>query len=394
LGHLKVLELCNLVAGPYCAKLLADLGAEVIKVERPGAGDESRGRGPFLNDRPDGELSGLFLYLNTNKLGITLDVSTTTGRKVFLELVERADVLVEDNARVLMERLGLTYEDLRSVNPGLIVTSITPFGHTGPYRNYRAQQLNAYHGGGEGYLLPIMSEDLSREPLTGGSLAGDCVCGLSAALATLAAAYSGGGQHIDISRQDVLSTMVQLDIAMFANLGYARSRLRQSILMPLPMRCRDDGYLMVSALTDREWASVVEFMGSPEWADEERYGLWLNRHLRGDEINPHVEEFTRNHDRDDLFHRLQGDAIAAAPVNTPEDLRKSPQMAARGFFVQAEHAKAGRLDYATAGYKMSETPCQVQRTAPLLGEHNTYVYCERLGYDRRELAAMMAGGII
>jgi CoA:oxalate CoA-transferase len=398
LGHLEVLELCNLVTGPYCTKLLADLGAEVIKVERPGEGDDARSRGPFWHDMPDPELSGLFLYLNTNKLGITLDVSTTTGRAVFLELVKQADVLVEDNARAAMEGLHLSYGDLRQVNPALIVTSITPFGETGPYRDYKACQLNSSHAGGEGYLLPIMSPDLSREPLRGGGLVGDCICGLSAAIATLGATYSRGatglGQHIDVSKQDVLLTMVQLDVAMFANLGVVRSRLARPILMPLPFECRDGDYLMMSALTDREWKSLVDFMGDPEWARDEKFGQWLNRHMSGDEINPRVQEFVGRHDRDELFHGLQADAIAAAPVNTAEDLVNSQQMQARGFFSEVEHPKAGKLRYPTAAYSLSQTPCRLERAAPLLGEHNELVYCARLGYDKQDLAAMRESGII
>ncbi len=398
LGHLKVIELCNLVTGPYCTKLLADLGAEVTKVERPGTGDDARSRGPFWHDVPDPELSGVFLYLNTNKLGITLDVSATMGRAVFLELVKQADVLVEDNARATMEGLHLTYGDLMQVNPALIVTSITPFGATGPYRDYKAYQLSSYHSGGEGYLLPIMSPDLSREPLRGGGLVGDCVCGLSAAIATLGALYRRGtggvGQHIDISKQDILLTMVQLDVAMFANLGVLRSRLARPILMPLPFECRDRDYLMMSALTDREWKSLVDFMGDPEWARDEKYDQWLNRQMSGDEINPRVQGFVREHARDDLFRELQADAIAAAPVNTSEDLVNSPQMQARRFFSEVDHPRAGKLKYPTAAYGLSRTPCRLERTAPLLGEHNELVFCERLGYDRQELTAMRQNGII
>jgi len=387
-----------MVTGPYCTKLLADLGAEVIKVERPGVGDDARSRGPFWHDVPDPELSGLFLYLNTNKLGITLDVSTATGRAVFLELVKQADVLVEDNARATMEELHLTYEDLRQVNPALIVTSITPFGETGPYRDYKAYQLNSYHSGGEGYMLPYMSSNLNREPVRGGGLVGDCICGLSAALATLGAAYSrratGLGQHIDVSKQAVLLTMVQLETTLFPNMGLVRNRLARPALMPLPFECRDGGYLMISALTDREWNSLVGFMGDPEWAKEEKYEQWLNRHMSGDEINPRVQEFVGGRDRDELFHGLQADAVAAAPVNTAEDLVNSDQMQARGFFAEVEHPRTGKLRYPTTGYRLSQTPCCLERAAPLLGEHNELVYGTRLGYDREALAAMRESGVI
>jgi len=397
LGHLKILELCNLVAGPYSTKLLADLGAEVIKIEPPGAGDDARRRGPFLKDNPHPELSGLFLYLNTNKLDITLDVTTNTGKNILIDLIKQTDIFVEDKPPALLEELGLTYEDLRKVNPKLVMTSITPFGQTGPYRDYKAYELNSYHAGGEGYLLPTQSPDLSREPVKGGSLAGDCTCGLSAAIATLAAAYrmgaTGLGQHIDVSKQDVLMTMALLEVAMFANMNVVRNRVERPLLLPTPMECQD-GYIMVSALTDREWGSVVEFMGNPVWAEDERFSQWLSRHLSGDEINPPVREFVKQYKKEELFHQLQNKAIAAAPVNTAEDLVKSPQTEARGFFAEIDHPKAGKLKYPTAPYKFSRTPWKAERAAPLIGEHNEFVYCDRLGYDKRDLVAMKESGII
>jgi CoA:oxalate CoA-transferase len=397
LGHLRVLELCNLVAGPYSTKLLADLGAEVIKIESPGAGDDARRRGPFLKDNPHPELSGLFLYLNTNKLGVTLDVTTNTGKNILIDLIKQTDIFVEDRPPATMEELGLTYGDLGKLNPKLVMTSITPFGQTGPYRDYKAYELNSYHAGGEGYLLPTQSPDLSREPVKGGGLAGDCICGLSAAIATLAAAYrmgaTGTGQHIDVSKQDVLMTMVLLEVAMFANMNIVRNRIRRPLLMPTPMECQD-GYIMMSALTDREWGSVLEFMGNPAWAEDERFSQWLSRHLSGDEINPHLREFVKQYKKEELFHQLQDNAIAAAPVNTAEDLVKSPQTEARGFFAEIDHPQAGKLKYPTAPYKFSRTPWKAERAAPLIGEHNEFVYCDRLGYDKRDLVAMKEAGII
>jgi crotonobetainyl-CoA:carnitine CoA-transferase CaiB-like acyl-CoA transferase len=296
-----------------------------------------------------------------------------------------------------MEELELTYNDLKKINPELIMASITPFGQTGRYHDYRACQLNTYHAGGEGFLLPMMSPDLSREPVRGGSLVGDCICGLSASTAIVAASYrakaTGLGQYIDISKQDIMTTMVLLDIAMYANLEIVRNRLRRPLLMPLPMKCRD-GYLMMSALTDREWKSVVEFMGNPAWADDERFGQWLSRHISGDDINPHMEELVQQYNKDDLFHRLQANAIAAVPVNTAEDLMNSPQLEQRGFFRDVEHPKAGSLKYPTAGYKLSRTPWNADNAAPLLGQHNELVYCGRLGYHRQELGKMRETGVI
>jgi len=397
LSHIKVVELCNSVAGNYCTKLLADLGAEVIKIEKPGVGDIARRIGPFPDDSPHPEQSGLYLYLNTNKKGITLDLDTNTGQDILKELIKQTDIFVEDNTPGTLDKSGISYGDLKKSNPGLVMTSITSFGQTGPYRDYKAYQLNTYHAGGEGFLLPIMSPDLSREPVRGGGLAGDCICGLSAGIAILAAAYrmkaTGKGQYLDISKQDIMNTMVLLDIAMYANLKLPRDRLRRPLLMPIPMRCRD-GYLMLSALTDREWKSVIDFMGNPAWADDDRFNQWLSRHLSGDDINPHVEEFVRQYNKDELFHQLQAKAIAAAPVNTSEDLLSSPQLEARGFFTEMEHPKAGKLKYPTAGYKMDETPWVAGFAAPLLGQHNEQIYCERLGYSRQELVGLREAGVI
>jgi CoA:oxalate CoA-transferase len=397
LSHLKVLELCNFVCGPYCTKLLADLGAEVIKVEPPRVGDESRRRGPFLNDIPHPERSGLFLYLNTNKSGITLDIKTTKGRGILKELIKKTDILVEDNPPNVMDELGLTYQELKKINPRLVMTSITPFGQTGPYRDYKAHEMNLHHAGGEGYLLPIQSPNLTREPVKAGGLVGDCICGLSSAIATLAAAYNlnetGVGQYIDVSKQDVLMTMVLLEIAMYVNMGIVRDRLQRTILMPIPMECQD-GYIMISALTDREWQDLVKFMGNPSWAKEERFSQWLQRHMHGDEINPHIREFVKHYKKEELFQQLQENALAAAPVNTSEDLVHSAQMESRGFFAEVEHPEAGKLKHPGVPYKFSETPSKVKRAAPLLGQHNESVYCGWLGYSKEELVKLKESGII
>jgi crotonobetainyl-CoA:carnitine CoA-transferase CaiB-like acyl-CoA transferase len=204
---------------------------------------------------------------------------------------------------------------------------------------------------------------------------------------------TGRGQHIDVSKQDVLMTMVLLEIAMYANMGYVRSRQRRPLLMPLPMRCQD-GYIMISALTDREWNDLLKFLGNPEWSKDERFALWLNRHFLGDEITPHVEEFVAQHEKEELFHRLQANALAAAPVNSAKDLVNSAQTEARGFFQEVDHAEAGRLKYPAGPYKFSRTPCRAQRAAPLLGQHNELVYCGRMGYDKDDLVKLREAGVI
>jgi CoA:oxalate CoA-transferase len=398
LSHLKVLELCNLVSGPYCTKLMADLGAEVIKIEPPGNGDEARSKGPFVNDKPDPELSGLFLYLNTNKLGITLDVKTGTGRDILEKLISNVDIFVEDNPPAAMEEQGLTYENVEAINPRLVMTSITPFGQTGPYRDYKAYELNSHHAGGEGFLLPLHSHEPDREPVKAADIVGDCICGLTACLATLTATYAiavtGTGQHIDVSKQEVLMSLVQNHICTYANLGEVHDRLRRGFLTILPMACRD-GYIMMTMVTDREWHNLVECMGNPAWAQDEKFESWAGRHWWAEtEINPRIREWVSQYKKDELFHKLQAGGVAAVPVTTSEDLANSTQLKERGFFTEIDHPEAGRVRYPTVSYQLSETPWRGERPAPLMGQHNELVYCERLGYSRQELVELALAGII
>ena len=233
LREARVLEYASLVSGPYCSKLLADLGAEVIKIERPGVGDEARRRGPFPDDIPHPERSGLFLYLNTNKKGITLDPKTQTGKRIFLELVKWVDILIEDKSPKEMEELGFTYEKLKEINPSLIMTSITPFGQSGPYRDYKAYHLNISHSSGGGYMTPPGSPNTDREPLKGPGFFDDYVGGLFAAVATASALYVrpviGSGQHIDTSKQEALINIDRVEIDQYPSEGKIASRVPTAV---------------------------------------------------------------------------------------------------------------------------------------------------------------------
>jgi crotonobetainyl-CoA:carnitine CoA-transferase CaiB-like acyl-CoA transferase len=159
------------------------------------------------------------------------------------------------------------------------------------------------------------------------------------------------------------------------------------------MECQD-GYIMISALTDREWQDLVKFMGNPSWASDERFSQWILRHTNGDKINPHIRKWTKSYNKNELFHQLQKSALVAAPVNTSEDLVHSAQTEARGFFAEAEHPEAGKLKHPTVPYKFSKTPSKVERAAPLLGQHNESIYCGRLGYSKEELVKLKESGII
>lgn len=398
LEGVKVVESCDFIAGPYCTKLLADLGAEVIKIEPPGAGDTARSSGPFLHDNPHPDLSGLFLYLNTNKLGVTLNLNTAAGKDIFKQLVASADILIEDRPPGEMKELGLDYDTLKGINPRLIMTSITSFGQTGPYRDYKAYHLNIYHGSGAGYLLPRGSPNLDREPVKGPGFIGEYDGGLSAAVATLGALYwrgaGGMGQYIDISKQEALMSLEKMDIARFHSEGESPSRASVGGFPHRLTRGRDGGYVLLQAARGDQWANFIKMMGNPEWTRDEKFGTEEGRLKHAAELQEHMDEWARNHTTDELFHMVQASRSPAAPINSVESLLSSPQVEARGFLVEIDHPVAGKLDYPAGPYHFSRTPWRVERAAPLIGQHNEEVWCHRLGYTEADLSRLKEAGVI
>lgn len=397
LGGLKVLELCQLVAGPYCTKLLSDLGAEVIKVETPGCGDPARNLPPFFHDIPDPEGSGLFLYLNTNKLGITLDVDTATGQEIFKKLVEDIDVLVEDTAPGAMKQLGLDYDSLKEINQSLIMASITPFGQTGPYRNYKAYHLNVFHGSGEGYLTPGGIENMDRPPLKVGNFVGEYDSGINAAIAILGALYyqkrTGRGQYIDISKQESVMSLNRLDMPRWANEGEVITRAKLGVPYGGALPCKN-GYTVFVTWEVEQWDRLVKFMGNPEWASDDKFKDYASRYRHGELVNALLTEWMVDHNKEELYHQGQAAGVPFAMVLTAKDLLESEHLKERGFFVQVDHPSTGEIKYPGVPYKFSETPCHVERPAPLLGEHNEEVLVNRLGYPREELPRLGMASVI
>jgi CoA:oxalate CoA-transferase len=393
LAGVKVLEYCEMVCGPYCAKLLADLGAEVIKLERPVTGDEARSRGPFLYDIPHPERSGLFFYLNTNKYGVTLDPTVSAGKLLFLELVKWADVLVEDTAPGTMESLELGYGSLAEVNPSLIMTSITPFGQTGPYRGYKARHLNIYHGSGQASFSYTEKHGGDTPPVKGGGYVGDYDAGLSGAVAILAALYkrgpNGTGQYIDVSRQEALISLDRVDISAAANDPDAQAKRRGMLGGMMPCK---DGYVMVVAPQQHQWEALVKLLGNPEWAHSEKCKDEWTRSENAAELQPLIEEWMLQHNKQEIYHIGQSFSCPVAPINSAADVFNSPQVKHREFFAEIDHTEVGTLSYPTAPYRLSETPWQLNRAAPLLGEHNNEVFKGRLSHSDEELAMMKEQG--
>jgi len=396
LSGVKLIEYCSFVAGPYTTKLFADLGAEVIKVEQP-AGDEARKRGPYLQNCPDPELSGLFLYLNTNKLGVTLNVNSATGREIFKKLIAEADILVENQPPGQMEALGLDYAALQQINPGLIMASITPFGQDGPYRDYKAYYLNTYHASGAGYVLPAASPNAAREPLKGGGYIGECDAGVSAAVGIMGAlfwrAMGGTGQYIDISKQEQQMALERVNIARYYELGKSPTRYEINRVRDTLLRCRDGGYIMVVLHPEKQWLGLAEALGNPEWVNDEKFDTQQGREANFDDLRACLREEAMKYDTADLFHRVQLQGTACAPVCAAEDVFTSPQTQARDFYVEIDHPRAGKLMYPGVPYQLSSTAPRNHRGAPLLGQHNEEIY-QRLGFTRPDLVKLREAGDI
>ena len=397
LDGVKVLEFASFVTGPYCVKLLADLGAEVIKIEKTGVGDEARRRGPFPNDIPHSERSGLFLYLNTNKLGITLNVNSQTGKGIFKQLVEWADILVEDNPPKVIKELGFNYETLKTINPKLIMISITPFGQTGPYRDYKAYGLNVSHGSGSGYLTPMPESEAELGPIKGGGFFEDYCDGLSAAAATLAALYwremMGQGQHVDVSKQEASMSLDRVEVGLYAAEGKVSSRVRKG--GTIGFQRTKNGHALINIGDDRHWKALTKIIGHPEWTKEERFKNRESREKNSQELYALIAERLKTLDGEVLYHEAQSAGIPAGVVRSPGDLiERDEQLKARGFFVTIDHPVAGKLTYPSSPYRLSETPWTVERPAPTLGEHNEAVYSKLLGYSKEELVKLSEAGII
>jgi len=399
LDGFRVLEYCGTRSGPYCTKLMADLGAEVIHVEPPKTGDDTRRAPPFPGDVPDPEKSGLFLYLNTNKLGITLDPREPRGKEIFERLASDADVLVEDWSPGRMEELGLGYESLRERNPGLIMASISPFGRSGPYQSYQAYPLNISHIGGQGYGLPLPALDLERAPTMIGGNCTEFDPAVTTAVAVLAALYSRGmtgkGQLIEVSMQEAVLAMQRVEAVIFANGGEAWGRRmpRRERLITLMFPCKD-GHIVLVAPLDHQWEALMKLIGNTDWFEQRDSREPGQRAEDPEAMIELIGSWMEKHTREEICSRAQALSCPIAPINTPEDVAHSEQMTERGIFVEMEHPAAGRTRIPSAPYHFSKTPWALGRAAPLLGEHNEGIYCERLGFDRNELRDLEDAGVI
>ena len=401
LDGLRVLDMGPGIAPSFCAKLLADYGAEVVKVEPPGQGDPARRMGPFVDDDPHPEKSIPFLYLNTGKRGVTLDYSGESGRAMLSKLLDNADVVVEGFAPSQAEQSAISYKALSKSHPRLVVTSVTPFGQDGPYRDFQATDIITCAMSG----LMYHSGDSDREPLRNTLDQSLYVAGANAAAATLVAVFarlaSGEGQHVDVSVAECLAAHLVQPVPYYNYMGATKGRrpVRGSGFEELmPAR---DGYVVPSVQGSQPWETVADLIGLEELHDP-RFASGAGRIAHGEELKALLIEGLAQWDRLPLFIASGERRLVFGMAQDAGDLMDCPHLEARGFYREADHPVVGRAAYAGMGARLLEaTSTQVAERAapapmpaPLLGQHNTEVYRGELGHSGDELAALRYAGVI
>ena len=413
LAGLRVLDLTDL-KGAMCAKLFGDMGADVIKVEPP-EGDAMRRIGPFLNGQPRrrGSLSSarperldtfplsdrslLFWFYNTSKRGITLDLNQPAGQELARQLAAKADVLVESAAPGTLARLGLGYDELKQLNPNLVFTSITPFGQTGPYKDYRSSDMVAEALGGMIWTNGFPDEP----PLHALGLQAYHSASFFAAIGTLLALLTrdaiGEGQWVDVSIQEAVAGAVE-HIAPFYHQGLGIERRRGSLHWSRYFRvarCRD-GYVMHCSLGD--WTSLVEWVKGDRKAQDLEEARWEDltyRKEHAEHLFAILDDWAKDYSVAELMEGAQLRRIPYATVRPPEALVDDPQLNDRGFFSDIEHPESGRrLRYPGGPIHFTTTPWRIARRPPLLGEHNSEVYRGELGLTEERLVELARAGVI
>jgi len=393
LSDLRVLDISHYVAGPYCTKLLADYGAEVIKVERPGQGDGARQIGPFPGEEPHPEKSALFLYLNTNKKGITLNLKSPTGAKILNELVRETDIVVENFRPGVMPSLGLSYEALKKVNPNIIMLSISNFGQSGPYRDYKAYSATLSAVGGASYITGKPESPLRLPGYLPEYMAGQQGF-ISCLLAVLGGDNGDRGQHIDLSIAESIATGLEAATILYAYTGIVRRRSFVRFMVGHPVGiypCRDGHVVVIPGLGNMPLLAIL--IEQPELAE---HPLFLNQYKRQeapDEFDALILPWLMEHDKEDIFARAQELKMPFGVVRTIDEVVEDPHLKAREYFAEIDHPAAGRHVYPSLPFTEATKGAEMKR-APLLGEHNDEIYGKRLGYKEEQLAALRGEGVI
>ena len=396
----RVLDLTD-EKGVFCTKLLADYGADVIRIEPP-SGDAGRLKGPFPNDEPGANNSLYYAFFNTNKRSITLSIETEAGRDLLRKLVAKADVLVECHAVGYLDRLGLGYKELRDLNPELVMASITPFGQTGPWREYKSADLVVTAASG---YMQITGEP-DEAPVRLGNDHSHYPAAQCAAVAIVAALYhrdaiSGMGQHIDVSQQEALLTYhTDAHPALLwrqRGENVIRVGTNSDLVIPLGAYPCSDGWVAAGVITGREWDTLAQWIhevtGNEEILNPAYRGGTQERYPHKDIVSALFMDFTARFTVQELFHEGQRRNLVFLPVNEVGDLLSDPQLEASRFWRELDHPTLGSLRYPLGIFDGDDIPVS-SMPAPELGQHNQDIYCDEMGVSLEELVMLRGAGVI
>jgi crotonobetainyl-CoA:carnitine CoA-transferase CaiB-like acyl-CoA transferase len=397
LDDVRVLELTNSLSGAFCAKLLADQGAPTLKVEPPGRGDAARHEPPFIGGMPHLDRSTLFLAFNTNKDSVTLDLTSATGRAILLRLIRERDILIDSYPPGHLAELGLGYDVLRQVNPGLILTSITPFGQTGPYRDYKGNDLIAQALGGFLYTTGMTE----RPPMGTVLHQMEIVAARNAVIATMAALLQqragGAGQHIDVSMLEAVVSTPPNFIHQYSFTGVIAGRGfgEQAVLDGMHLATSDSPVTLTTAGTGgnpmETWAT---FLDEPRLRDP-KFASRQGRAQYWDELLALVQGKLAHWKAHDFMKEAMDRRLVVGVVQSPEEVVSCPHLEERGSFVELDHREVGGLKYPGAGFLVDgANPLTGGRAAPGLGEQNAAIYGGELGFSVAELANLRGAGVI
>jgi crotonobetainyl-CoA:carnitine CoA-transferase CaiB-like acyl-CoA transferase len=399
LSHIKVLDLSRVLAGPWAGQNLADLGAEVIKVERPKVGDDSRAFGPpWVKDREgrDTKDSAYFTSANRGKKSITVNISMPAGQEIVRALAQRSDVLIENYKYGDLARYGLGYDDLAKINPRLIYCSVTGFGHTGPYRERPGYDFMMQGMGG---MMSVTGE-AQGEPMRAGVPVADIITGMYASIAICAAlahrAESGKGQHLDLALLDSQIALLAYQNTNYFATGKPPARignLHPNIVPYQPFRTAD-GEVIIACGNDNLYRKFCEAAGCAELAADARFATNGKRVENRAELTRLLQAVFAKRSTRDWLELLEAAGVPNGPINNVAQVFEEPQVKARGVRVELDHPVAGKLPSVASPMRFSGTPLEHRLAPPVLGEHTEEILRERLGRSAAQIAALRAEGVI
>jgi crotonobetainyl-CoA:carnitine CoA-transferase CaiB-like acyl-CoA transferase len=408
LKNFRILDLSRIWAGPYCTKLLADMGAEVVKMESLRVYDSHRGPvkpAPGIAAYPDSEpgeepwnRNGWFNCLHLSKYGITLELTHPTGRKVFEQLVSISDVLVENFRQGSLERLGYTYDKLRRFRPDLVYVSMPAFGNSGPWKGYVAYGIGQEQLSGMAHMTGYRDDG----PMKSGINHGDPITGSHAAGVILAALRyrrrTGQGMFIDVSQQESAVALIGGEVLAYQMTGQEPERRgnRSPYFAPYnSYPCAgEDRWVTIAVTSNDEWRRLAEIVGGPTLAANPRFSTTSDRLQNQDELDGLIAGWTSGREAYQVSWQLQKAGIPASPVLRGPDLLEDPHYRARGTFVEVDHPQVGPKQYPGIAWKMSATPGRVRWPSPTLGQHNRQIYGQLLGLSESDIANLERDGVI